>query len=1221
MAFEGDLSDLALGDIFQTLAMTRQSGTLCVRGTEERRIAFSAKGIAVLSRRDSLGRWLGEYLVGVGALSPEDFEKAQTLLRRRREGFLGDVIQELDVVPEKPFFDAMRYLAQEELFDLFLWKTGKFEFEPGEPDTSAPFASMWFDVGGIAMEAARRMDETERIGDRVHPSHVFVRLEGVDPDGGGAELSENERRVLAVLDGTKTTGNLLSDFFLGDFDIKRSLGTLLDLGLIRAASVEEILDGAATSMQRRAYDRAAVLYDLACMLDPERGELRAQAGEALIKSGEKRGASHQFAEYGRWLLRSGDNSAAAEAFKKAVRLDNANSAAHEGTMHALFERGEIDEGVDAARSAVKAWLAVEDPRSALRVCTVGLNHAPGDVALRMLTANAHLAAGERARALEGLDDLASILETTGENDKRLLDVYRQILHLDDKRKDCQKRIEEIQAFAQAQRRRTVQRLAVGIGLVLASLMAIPFIAGPGIDGRLDALDAMIADGDIAGANEALAGFDPTPLDEAQRIRLGSLRSKLTPKTDDKTSGTRVLTELTAAVEARYETSSQLLQESRPTAALVELLSAFDAIDNGATANSDAAARDECAQLKREASREVHLLFAEMASKTAAIGTKFAARRSLFTPEALRKGDFKTMQELVAEASQAAAVLAGDDWKSLERTVGLLVARSGAPADNAHLRVVENSIRILEDGRFIAEQGEKALVQVRTHDLQEQFRQTRNQTTTLEAQGKLPEALECYRRYLDLCREFEHYEPAALYAEARQTFLENVDVDGRVLEKLHEIEDVLAQEKLAAEALSRADYETAWKVRAELVDRHPEINFEKRFWLPVRITTYPAGAAVLVVTAGAEPRKLGVTPMIVNCTLAGTSSFAVRLDGFFEYVVERRGAKDPRGGLESVDLVKVPLLVNEPESSHTTEAPAAASPTHVYLLGRDGTVRSVSRSAPFKSVTVGTDLLDGMAGGAAVTDSAVFVASLDGSGFVFDPETLERRATFKLGAGARSTGIVAGEDAVFADESGHVARIAPDGSKIWDRDVGKIVTDGDSDGRTLYYSTVEGELVGLDAADGSDRLRVRLSKHPRWRSPNLAGTRVYVGCDDGRVACVDLTEGRIIWQQELKVPVFGRVAVVGERVIAATGSGLHVLSAKNGEPERRILLGALPRVGVLALPDGFAAVTETGVISRFDATGELSWRYDLQETILAPMALLGGEIVITTRRGKVVALSR
>jgi hypothetical protein len=61
--------------------------------------------------------------------------------------------------------------------------------------------------------------------------------------------------------------------------------------------------------------------------------------------------------------------------------------------------------------------------------------------------------------------------------------------------------------------------------------------------------------------------------------------------------------------------------------------------------------------------------------------------------------------------------------------------------------------------------------------------------------------------------------------------------------------------------------------------------------------------------------------------------------------------------------------------------------------------------------------------------------------------------------------------------------------------------------------------------------------------------------------------------------------------------------------------------VLALPDGFAAVTETGVVSRFDAAGELGWRYDLQEQVSAPMALLDGEIVIATRRGKVVSLSR
>ena len=55
MAFEGDLSRLPLGDVFQTLSMTRQHGILVVRGHEERRLAVGLKGMALASARPSHG--------------------------------------------------------------------------------------------------------------------------------------------------------------------------------------------------------------------------------------------------------------------------------------------------------------------------------------------------------------------------------------------------------------------------------------------------------------------------------------------------------------------------------------------------------------------------------------------------------------------------------------------------------------------------------------------------------------------------------------------------------------------------------------------------------------------------------------------------------------------------------------------------------------------------------------------------------------------------------------------------------------------------------------------------------------------------------------------------------------------------------------------------------------------------------------------------------------
>src|SRR6185503_18072199 len=96
MAFEGDLSNLSLGDVLQTIAGTRQVGTFVIKGAEERRLACGPQGLALLSTRSSLGLLIGRVLVGTNRISPEQLDQALKVQRRRRELRLGQILVEAD---------------------------------------------------------------------------------------------------------------------------------------------------------------------------------------------------------------------------------------------------------------------------------------------------------------------------------------------------------------------------------------------------------------------------------------------------------------------------------------------------------------------------------------------------------------------------------------------------------------------------------------------------------------------------------------------------------------------------------------------------------------------------------------------------------------------------------------------------------------------------------------------------------------------------------------------------------------------------------------------------------------------------------------------------------------------------------------------------------------------------------------------------------------------
>src|ERR1700733_4856935 len=94
MAFEGDLSNLSLGDVLQTIAMSRQVGTFVIRGEEERRLGCGPSGVSLLSSRSSLGLRMGAVLCGTGKVTKEQLDHALKVQRRRRDVQLGAILVE-----------------------------------------------------------------------------------------------------------------------------------------------------------------------------------------------------------------------------------------------------------------------------------------------------------------------------------------------------------------------------------------------------------------------------------------------------------------------------------------------------------------------------------------------------------------------------------------------------------------------------------------------------------------------------------------------------------------------------------------------------------------------------------------------------------------------------------------------------------------------------------------------------------------------------------------------------------------------------------------------------------------------------------------------------------------------------------------------------------------------------------------------------------------------
>jgi hypothetical protein len=138
MAFEGDLSNLALGDVLQTLAMSRQAGTFVVRSqNEERRLVFGPRGMGLLSPRPRVHDRVASYIQGHGMVTPGAFDEAVRAVRRRRASGLPveEALREQGALTDDDILAARRYVAGEELHELFAWRVGKSRSRTATPRT------------------------------------------------------------------------------------------------------------------------------------------------------------------------------------------------------------------------------------------------------------------------------------------------------------------------------------------------------------------------------------------------------------------------------------------------------------------------------------------------------------------------------------------------------------------------------------------------------------------------------------------------------------------------------------------------------------------------------------------------------------------------------------------------------------------------------------------------------------------------------------------------------------------------------------------------------------------------------------------------------------------------------------------------------------------------------------------------------------------------------
>lgn len=235
---------------------------------------------------------------------------------------------------------------------------------------------------------------------------------------------------------------------------------------------------------------------------------------------------------------------------------------------------------------------------------------------------------------------------------------------------------------------------------------------------------------------------------------------------------------------------------------------------------------------------------------------------------------------------------------------------------------------------------------------------------------------------------------------------------------------------------------------------------------------------------------------------------------------------------------------------------------------------------------------------AQNEQYLFAADNAGRVTAFDPINgkpawqVETQPRLAAGVGLASERVVIG---TFDGEV--IALDAVAGSVLWRTGVSsEVLTPPNGDTDTIVARTGDGRLYGLAASDGQrrwvfDRAAPTLSLRGNSQ-PVVADGRVYVGLDNGKLVCLSIESGQLLWEETVSAPT-GR-----------------------SEIDRLVDMDADP----VLFEDDLYAISYGGQLVALDAsTGRSKWRYSLSSN--SGLTVDQDRVYVSDRDGRVTALDR
>ncbi len=468
---KGDLSSFSLGEIFQSLAINNHTGTLSIsaRARGERHVYFVDGAIRCVSRGKAVELGIGEVFVRMGRITVEDLDEA------RATQSVGMTLLRRGLVTKEDVVSALKRKICEELYDLFLWEAGHFEFAmnscpEGLFDDLQTNAPINVNTNSVIMEGLRRVDEWGILRTKIATlDEIFERTEARNT----GDLEELDANFLQRIDGTTPVQELAKSYFGTRFELCKFLYDLLEAGTIRPISSDACIERAERFKNEKQPAVAIHLLRFAAQQNPTDPRLHERIGELQNASYQEEGARASFVEAIRLYVEAQDfESAAATSDHLMGSLHHLNESELQLLLDAKIGSHEIRNAVQIAGQLSANLSRSGDIDGAAAVLGRVVELAPDDLNLQIELGTLFQKANDKDRATAYFEKVATSLARE-ERHRDLLKILRILVNLDPKSVDLKQRLASTQSTIEKlerQRRRRITFAGIAAFGALAVLL-------------------------------------------------------------------------------------------------------------------------------------------------------------------------------------------------------------------------------------------------------------------------------------------------------------------------------------------------------------------------------------------------------------------------------------------------------------------------------------------------------------------------------------------------------------------------------------------------------------------------------------------------------------------------------------------------------------------------------------------------------------------------------